>query len=246
MKNSGRFTLVFWILASTTIFSLSFLHASFILDPNLDYCENEWYLGSCAQQKAQGGVKVMGKHTNMTNENSAQLDDNGGLASEVECTLDKEETNNCVFLGSLSFIAELYIEAIQYYEKAIALGDNRGYHLLGLSYDKLGDYFNAKKYLEIGCNKVSDTQSESCYNLGVMYIDGKGVRQDYHKARELWKKACDMKNAMACHNLGVLYARGKGVKQNRSIAKQYYGKACDLGEQTGCDNYKQYNEAGVQ
>ena len=117
---------------------------------------------------------------------------------------------------------------------------------MGLAYDKLNDYFNAKKYYEIGCNKVGDMQSGSCHNLGLMYYEGQGVRQDYHKAAELYKKACDMKDAMACNNLGALYGEGLGVKQNLTIAKQYYGKACDLGDQIGCDNYKNYNEAGVQ
>ena len=164
-----------------------------------------------------------------------------GLPSVEECTKD-----TCIFFGAVYHTAGHFREAIPYFERAIALGNNSAYDLLGLTYADLNDYFNAKKYFEIGCNKVSDMQSESCYNLGVMYVEGQGVREDYHKARELYKKACDMKNGFACNNLGALYGKGQGVKQNRSIAKQYYGKACDLGNQLGCDNYKEYNEKGVQ
>lgn len=134
-----------------------------------------------------------------------------------------------------------YREAIPYYEKAIDLGDNSGYGLLSDTYYKLQDYYNSKKYDETSCNKGN---SVSCHNLGLMYDEGKGVRQDYHRAHELYKKACDMKSAKACNNLGVLYVKGQGVRQNLSIAKQYYGKACDLGSQMGCDNYKELNKAG--
>ncbi|MGX2984447.1 tetratricopeptide repeat protein [Helicobacter sp. 23-1048] len=175
----------------------------------------------------------------------ALIDD--GLASVEQCTKETG-TNNCIFVGGIYNQAGHYREAIPYLEKAIALGDNGAYELLllGLTYIALNDYFNAKKYFEIGCNKVSYLQSQFCYNLGVMYYNGKGVRQDYHKARELYKKACDMKDAEACNNLGVLYGKGQGVRQNLSIAKQYYGKACDLGQQVGCDNYKLLNNQGVQ
>ncbi|MGX3045274.1 tetratricopeptide repeat protein [Helicobacter sp. T3_23-1056] len=164
-----------------------------------------------------------------------------GLPSVEQC-----DKNTCAIVGAVYSYAGHYRDAIPYFEKAIALGDNRWYYMLGFAYYNLNDYFNAKRYYENGCNKVGDTQSKSCYNLGLMYTYGEGVRQDYHKAHELYKKACDMKNAMACNNLGVLYTNGLGVKQNRYIAKQYFGKACDLGYQIGCDNYKEYNEAGVQ
>ena len=167
----------------------------------------------------------------------------GGPQSVEECTKD-----TCVVVGAVYEKAGHFREAIQYFEKAIALGNNFAYDLLGYVYVKLKDYFNAKKYYEISCNKGNDNinQATSCYNLGVMYVEGQGVRQDYHKASELWKKACDMKHASACNNLGVIYGKGQGVKQNHSIAKQYYGKACDLGEQLGCNNYKILNNQGVQ
>ena len=166
-----------------------------------------------------------------------------GLVSVEWC-----DKNTCFNVGGIYLFAGRYREAIPYYEKAIALGDNGGYGLLGGAYYRLADNFNAKKYYEIGCNNGNGdiSQSEPCYNLGLMYHNGKGVRQDYAKAAELWKKACDMKYGDACNNLGYLYGNGLGVRQNLSIAKQYYGKACDLGNQTGCDNYKMLNEQGVQ
>ncbi|ETD23924.1 tetratricopeptide repeat protein [Helicobacter macacae] len=183
------------------------------------------------------------RHNCFNNDKSAcQALINDGLPSVEQCDKD-----TCTSVGTVYLFAERYREAIPYFEKAIALGDNRGYAALGQNYAELQDYYNAKKYYEIACNKgVSEVQGESCYNLGVMYANGKGVRQDYYKAHEFYKKACDMKNGHACNNLGVLYAKGQGVRQNLSTTKQYYGKACDLGDQLGCDNYKLLHNQGVQ
>lgn len=166
-----------------------------------------------------------------------------GLASVEQC-----DKSNCASVGRFYRIAGHYRDAIPYYEKAIALGNDSGYAGLATTYYELQDYYNAKKYIEIACNTGNGdlVQAESCYNLWLMYDLGKGVRQDYHKANKLWKKACDMKNGDACNNLGALYYNGQGVRQNLSIAKQYFGKACDLGEQVGCNNYKLLNSQGVQ
>lgn len=88
--------------------------------------------------------------------------------------------------------------------------------------------------------KECDTFNEptNCYNLGLAYGNGKGIRQDFAKARHYYEKGCNLNFGSACNNLGQLYYEGKGVRQNLSIAKQYAGKAYDLGEQRGCNNYK--------
>lgn len=166
-----------------------------------------------------------------------------GLLTSMECTKD-----TCFVFGKVCGMAGHHKEAIPYFEKAIALGDNSAYYLLGVSYFNLKDYFNTKKYFEISCNEgnYNTHQIDSCYNLGLMYNDGQGVRQDYQKAAELYKKACDMKYSEACNNLGVLYINGHGVSQNRYIAKLYYDKACNLGNQVGCENYKKINQEGVR
>ena len=80
--------------------------------------------------------------------------------------------------------------------------------------------------------------------MGVSYNNGQGLRQDHHKAAELYKKACNGGNIKGCYNLGVLYNNGQGLRQNYYTAKEYFGKACDLGDQKGCDAYKKLNERG--
>ena len=52
------------------------------------------------------------------------------------------------------------------------------------------------------------------HNLGVLYDNGRGVPQDYVKARGWYEKAAAQGNAWAQHNLGVLYDNGRGVAQD--------------------------------
>ena len=76
----------------------------------------------------------------------------------------------------------------------------------------------------------------------ILYENGQGVKQDYSKSVELYKKACNGGYNRGCFNLGAFYLKGKGAKQDYHIAKEYFGKACKLGFQSGCDFYKKLNE----
>jgi TPR repeat protein len=77
-----------------------------------------------------------------------------------------------------------------------------------------------------------------------MYGFGKGVKQDYFKAKEWYEKAANQGHASAQYNLGNMYSNGNGVKQDKRVAKQWFGKACDGGNQNGCYNYKILNQQG--
>jgi len=85
---------------------------------------------------------------------------------------------------------------------------------------------------------------EGCYNLGVLYSNGDGVRQDKQKAVKLYSKACDSGIMEGCFNLGILYYYGKGIHQDKQKAKQLFRKACDGGLQSGCKGYRILNEQG--
>lgn len=82
------------------------------------------------------------------------------------------------------------------------------------------------------------------YDLGAMYSDGQGVRQDYAKAHDWYLKAASQGNATAQFNLGMMYVKGEGVRQSKATAKKWFGKACDNGFQRGCDNYRKLNKQG--
>ena len=63
--------------------------------------------------------------------------------------------------------------------------------------------------------------------LGNMYRLGHGVRQDYSKAVEWYKKAAERGYADAQCNLGYMYDRGHGVEQDFAKAVEWYRKAAE-------------------
>lgn len=115
---------------------------------------------------------------------------------------------------------------------------------IGMVYYFAENHQQANLYFKKECDTFNEPTN--CYNLGLAYGNGKGVRQDFAKARHYLEKGCKLNYGFACNSLAGLYYEGRGVKQNLSVAKQYAGKACDLGDQMGCDNYKMLNEQGIQ
>ncbi len=67
---------------------------------------------------------------------------------------------------------------------------------------------------------------EGCYNLGLLYSDAKGVREDYKKAIKFHSKAS--------YNF-ILY---NGVGRNYDKSIEFYAKACILRDYDGCIAFK--------
>ena len=80
------------------------------------------------------------------------------------------------------------------------------------------------------------------FNLGSIYSNGQGTKQDYIKAKKWYEKAAYNGNIPAQYNLGLMYVKGQGVKQNFEIAKHWFVKACGGGLKEGCQSYKELNQ----
>lgn len=65
--------------------------------------------------------------------------------------------------------------------------------------------------------------------LGDLYLSGKGVEQNYVKARGWYVKAVKAGNAQAQHRLGVLYKHGWGVKQDINLAMSWFEQSAPQG-----------------
>lgn len=85
-----------------------------------------------------------------------------------------------------------------------------------------------------------------CMKLGHMYREGKGISQDYFKARDYYSKACNLNHTNGCVQLGVLYREGKGVKQDYSKAMKYFSDSCNLNNMVGCQYYRVTKEKGSE
>jgi TPR repeat protein len=76
----------------------------------------------------------------------------------------------------------------------------------------------------------------SMLNLGKSYASGRGVAQDYAKAREWYEKAAARDAVSAMNNLGWLYANGQGVAQDYAKAREWYEKAAAKGDAPAMNN----------
>jgi TPR repeat protein len=64
-----------------------------------------------------------------------------------------------------------------------------------------------------------------------MYSNGKGVKQSFLMAKELYELAIEQGLVEAMANLGVLYANGSGVEKDIAKARDLFIKAEDLGDE---------------
>lgn len=68
------------------------------------------------------------------------------------------------------------------------------------------------------------------FELGAMFHDGDGVKQDYGKAIEWYMKSAGGGNRQAAFNLGLMYINGEGTDKNFATARTWLIKASDLGD----------------
>ncbi|MDD5657065.1 MAG: caspase family protein [Elusimicrobia bacterium] len=134
-------------------------------------------------------------------------------------------------------------------------GDAYGHHGLGWMYQNgwgglPRDVAQAVRQYK----KAADFQW-SQYDLGRLYYDGTGIKQDYAEAAKWWRKAADQGNAPAQGLLSWLYYNGWGVKKDIAEAVELGRRSADAGDVfgrhwMGCIRYfgigvpQDYAEAG--
>jgi TPR repeat protein len=74
-------------------------------------------------------------------------------------------------------------------------------------------------------------QHEAQHNLGVMYLYGRVVRQDYQAALKWCRLAAKQNVADSQRASGVTYQNGHGVQADRVEAIAWYLKAADQGNE---------------
>ncbi len=93
------------------------------------------------------------------------------------------------------------------------------------AYDR-GDYATE---LQIYRRLVEKGDVRAQDNLGIMYENGRGVRQDYAEAMAWYRRAADRGDAAAQFNVGTMYHNGRGVAQNHAEAAKWYRWSADQG-----------------
>jgi len=69
--------------------------------------------------------------------------------------------------------------------------------------------------------------------LGVLYLNGWGVKQDFKEALQWFRKAAEQGEPRAQFNLGNMYDQGQGVPKDYAEAAKWYRKSADQGYPPG-------------
>jgi len=174
-----------------------------------------------------------------------------------------KDKSSCFTLGMWYHYGEKGIilkdlkKAKEYYQKACEFGNKdacktaKGLHVEkfcdGLTenqcYKKCADYYASgkKKNLHIvrrifenGCNKNNE---KTCFSLGFMFFEGKGVDLNHKIALKYFKKSCRLGLGRACSNVAWIYMHGKRVKHNIKEAIRYQKRGCyELENGVACNN----------
>jgi len=90
----------------------------------------------------------------------------------------------------------------------------------------IGDYVTALRLLGTLVDQ-DNTYAERL--LGIMYIKGRGVPQDYALGMRWMRIAADKGLADAQNEVGILYQRGWGIERNEAEAVKWFRLAADQG-----------------
>jgi uncharacterized protein len=86
------------------------------------------------------------------------------------------------------------------------------------------------------------------YNLGRMFEEGRGVKQDYTEAANWYRKAAEQGHGLAQGRLGYLYLIGKGVARDYSEALKWCIEGAAKGDSFAQNNlgWMYFNGKGVE
>jgi len=97
---------------------------------------------------------------------------------------------------------------------------------LGRAYHATGKTRDAVKYYRMAAEQGNSLAQN---NLGVMYIQGRGVPRDDKRAVELFRQGAEQDYEVAQNNFGYMYQHGRGVAQNLERALLWYRRSADQG-----------------
>jgi len=95
-----------------------------------------------------------------------------------------------------------------------------------------GDYRRAYKGLR---NLAQDQNAKAQYLLGLLYLQGLGVREDTELGIDWLKQATENGSYPAAAELGQIYITGKGVERNEAEAAKWIELSTQLAEAEDAD-----------
>lgn len=72
--------------------------------------------------------------------------------------------------------------------------------------------------------------ADAQFSLGLAYITGRGVEQNYSEAAAWWRRSAEQGNPDARYGLGNLYRRGEGVPQDYAESVRWFRRVAEQGD----------------
>lgn len=95
-----------------------------------------------------------------------------------------------------------------------------------------GDYRRAYKGLK---NLAQEQHGEAQYLLGLLYLQGRGVKEDIELGIDWLKQATENGSYPVAAELGQIYITGKGVERNEAEAAKWIELSTQLAEAEDAD-----------
>jgi TPR repeat protein len=136
----------------------------------------------------------------------------------------KFTAGECYYLGKGTTVD--VSKALELLQEAAAMHEPRAMDLLGTHFRRAKDYQKARAYFE------EATQLgfiRSTVNLGVLYLQGEGVTQNYQTAVNLFKKGAERSDSYGMFFYAECLAEGKGVQKDVGAATEWARKAAQAG-----------------
>jgi TPR repeat protein len=93
--------------------------------------------------------------------------------------------------------------------------------------------------------QCKDGKMQYCIELGILYYNGKGVKQDIKKAQKLFKRTCKNRVSRGCYYLGFIFLRGgKDIEKSNRKAMLAFGRGCNIGSERSCAQYHKLKDKG--
>jgi serine/threonine protein kinase/TPR repeat protein len=130
----------------------------------------------------------------------------------------------CYYLGKGTTVD--IPKALALLQEAAAMHEPRAMDLLGTHFRRAKDFQKARAYFE------EATQLgfiRSMVNLGVLYLQGEGVTQNYQTAVSLFKKGAERSDSYGMFFYAECLAEGKGVTKDFAAASEWAKKAAQAG-----------------
>ncbi len=107
-------------------------------------------------------------------------------------------------------------------------------------YQKAMQAYRAKDYVGslkglLALAKKGNARAQ--FNIGAMYDNGKGVRQDYHEAVKWYKLAANQGHLDAQLMLGIMRYEGLGVAKDKCKSCEWFAKSAKQGNKDAQKNY---------